>query len=205
MFTIFLTLVMGSVNRPTMNSLDIIIICVMIFFIVRGTFRGALKEVTSLIGVIGGIWLANRFHSALTALLRHYIPGIPFLSLVSFVAILVGVMIATNIIGAILKYLFHKGSIGAIDRLFGAGLASAKALIITYLSIVLLTFFLPAKTPLIAKSKLAPLVISSYQSMVRLISPDLYKRWREKLRRMKQDTGLLRKSVLESDKEKNGR
>ncbi|RLB86855.1 MAG: hypothetical protein DRH15_00490 [Deltaproteobacteria bacterium] len=204
-FTIFLTMPMRSVNTPTMNSLDIIIICVMIFFIVRGIFRGILKEIMSLVGVIGGIWLANRFQPALTIQLRHFMPGIPLLPLVSFIIILVGVMIAASILGAILKSLSQKGPMGIIDRLFGAGLATAKALIITYLSIVLLTFFLPAKTPLIAKSRLAPVIVSSYQSMVSLISPDFYKKWKEKLTRRDQAPGQVRKPMPPASKQKNGR
>ena len=56
-----------------------------------------------------------------------------------------------------------------------------KGVIITYLVIVILTFFIPAKTPLIAQSKLAPWIIKSYQSMISLISPEHYKNWKKKL------------------------
>ena len=65
--------------------------------------------------------------------------------------------------------------------LIGAGLATVKGVILIYLVIVIVTFFLPAKTPLIAKSRLAPLIIASYQSMVRLVSPDHYKNWKTKI------------------------
>ncbi|MBW2205067.1 MAG: CvpA family protein, partial [Deltaproteobacteria bacterium] len=40
-----------------MNLLDLIIIACMVFLIVRGIFRGFIREVGSLAGVILGIWL----------------------------------------------------------------------------------------------------------------------------------------------------
>lgn len=192
------------VNRPTMNSLDIIIIIVMIFLVIRGIFRGILKEVMSLVGIVGGIWLANKFQPALTAQLRQLMPGIPLLSLVSFVAILVVVIVAASILGALLRSLSQKGPMGILDRLFGAGLATAKGLVITYLGIVLLTFFLPAKTPLIAKSKLAPVIISSYQSMISVISPDFYRKWKNKFSEKTKHSGTVRKSMPPAKKQNNG-
>ena len=194
----------GFVNRPTMNSLDIIIIIVMIFLVIRGIFRGILREIMSLVGIVGGIWLANKFQPALTAQLRQLMPGIPLLSLVSFVTILIIAIIAASILGALLKSLSQKGPMGILDRLFGAGLATAKGLIITYLGIVLLTFFLPAKSPLIAKSKLAPVVISSYQSMIRVISPDFYRKWKDKFSEKTQHSGKRGRSVPPAKKQNNG-
>ena len=178
-----------------MNSLDIIIICVMVFLIVRGIFRGILKEIMSLAGIIGGIWLANKFQPSLTAQLHHMMPGVPMLSLVSFLSILILVIISAAILGALLKSLSQKGPMGIIDRLFGAGLATAKGLIITYLAIVLLTFFLPARTPLIAESKLAPAIVSSYQRMVSIISPGFYDKWKEKFSHKGKDSKVVRKSM----------
>ena len=178
-----------------MNSLDAIIILVMVFLIARGIFRGILKEIMSILGIVGGIWLANKFQPSLTAQLRHMMPGLPMLSLVSFLSILVLVIISAAILGALLKSLSQKGPMGVVDRLFGAGLATAKGLIITYLGIVLLTFFLPAKTPLIAESKLAPVIISSYQRMVSIISPDFYEKWKEKFSHKAKDSKVVRKSM----------
>lgn len=188
-----------------MNCLDIIIISVMLFFIIRGICRGILKEVVSLAGIVGGIWFANSFQPILTAKLRHSMPGIPFLSLLSFIALLVGVIVVANIIGSILKSLVQKGSMGMVDRLLGAGLATAKGLIVTYLGIVLLTFFLPAKTPLIAKSTLAPIIVSSYQNMISLVSPNFYKKWKERFSEKSQIPPHKRKSIPSSKNPENGR
>ena len=74
-----------------------------------------------------------------------------------------------------------KAFLGWLGRTFGAGLAILKGVIIIHLFMILLTFFLPSRAPLIAKSKLAPLIIVSYQSMTRLIYPDLYQKLKDSI------------------------
>ncbi len=91
------------------------------------------------------------------------------------------VFIVFNLFGVFLHNIFKRLFIGWFDRSLAVGLALIKGIIISYLLIVLLTFFMPSKTPLIAKSKAARLVTGTYQSMIRLISPDLYEIWKERI------------------------
>ncbi|MBN2125947.1 MAG: CvpA family protein [Deltaproteobacteria bacterium] len=157
-----------------MNLLDIVIICTMAFFVVKGIFRGFIRETASLAGVILGILLAAHFQPRVTGYLKAYLPTTPFLSLISFAGVFICVLVLCNLLGWALKLLSQKASLGWADRGLGVGLALLKGVIVTYLAIVLLTLFVPSRTPLIAGSNLAPLIVASYQSMVRLISPDHY-------------------------------
>jgi len=91
------------------------------------------------------------------------------------------VVIVFNLSGMLLHHFFKKLFIAWVDRGLGFGLALIKGIIISYLLIVLLIFFTPSKSPLIAKSTMARMVIVTYQSMSRLISPDLYKSWKKKI------------------------
>lgn len=163
-----------------MNWLDVVIIATMGFLVVRGVFRGFFKEIASLAGVVLGIWLGNLLQPQLTAYLKTHFASLPALPLISFAAIFVAVVILCNLIGLALKGLLKKAFLGWADRALGVGLALVKGLIITYLGIVLLTFFVPGNAPIISRSKLAPLIVSSYQSMVGLISPDAYERWKKR-------------------------
>lgn len=164
-----------------MNPLDISIIAAMIFFVVRGIFRGFFREIGSLAGVISGLWLANMFQPHLTSYLKAYLPSVKFLPLISFGAIFIIVFITCSLLGMGLRFLVKKAFLGWADRVLGAGLAVFKGLIITYFAIILITFFVPSKAPLIAESRMAPVIISSYQSLVNLISPGAYQKLREKL------------------------
>jgi len=164
-----------------MNLLDMIILATMAFLILKGLLRGFIREIASLAGVIAGIFLANYFQPQMTKYLDDSLPSIDILPLISFVLILLLVMIASNILGWVLKFMFWKTMTGRSGRILGGILAAIKGVILIYLVIILLFFFLPAKTPLIANSKLAPSIITSYQGMVSLISPNFYESWKKKI------------------------
>lgn len=182
-----------------MNLLDIAIIATILFLVIKGIFRGLIREIASLLGIILGIWLGNHFQPQMTNYLRTYLPPTQFLPLISFGVIFAGILISCNFMGWILKMLAKKIFLSGVDRTLGAGFAFIKGIIIIYLMIVLLTFYLPTKTPLIARSKLAPLVIVSYQSMIRLISPHHYENWKRKLLGKKKEMGEIE---LERTREK---
>ncbi|MBW2093538.1 MAG: CvpA family protein [Deltaproteobacteria bacterium] len=157
-----------------------IIIGAMIFFIVRGIWRGFFKEMGSLAGVILGIWLAVKLQPQLTLFLKSHLSSSRFLSLISFAGIFFVVLVGCNLAGWGLKLLVKKAFLGWADKGLGAALAVLKGIILTYLVIVLLTFFLPAKAPLIAGSRLAPVIVSSYQSLAGFLSPGASDRWKRK-------------------------
>jgi len=162
-----------------MNLLDLIIISTIIFLVVRGIFRGFFLEIGSLTGVIAGILLANHYQPQMTAYLKSYLPYGMFLPMISFAAIFVFVLIICNLAGLGLKMMMKKAFFGWADRSFGAGLAIIKGIIVTYIFIVLITFFVPSKTPLIAQSQLAPIVITSYQSLTKILSPGIFLNWKK--------------------------
>jgi len=164
-----------------MNILDYIILGLIAFFVIKGIFRGFFREISSLAGIIFGIWIGNHYYPQMANLLKSYIPLEKSLSLISFLLLFIVVVIVFNLSGMFLHHLFKKLLIAWLDRGLGFGLALVKGIIISYLLIVLLIFFTPSKSPLIAKSTTAHMVIVTYQSMSRLISPDLYKTWKKKI------------------------
>ena len=164
-----------------MNLLDYIILIIIVYLLVKGLFRGFVREVASLAGIIAGVILSYIFLPDLTGFLKVYLPDSQVLPLISFVIIFTAVLIVCNILGWGMHKLLKKAFLGWFDKGLGACLAIVKGVIIVYIGLVLLTFFLPAKTPLIAGSVLAPWVIKSYQTMSGLISPDFYQRCRKKI------------------------
>jgi membrane protein required for colicin V production len=163
-----------------MNVLDVVILVVMVFLIVRGVMRGFVGEVASLAGIILGIWLAIRHMAHLTTILKPHLPAFSLLPLVSFALIFLGVLIACNLAGWGLRILFKKTALGWLDRTLGAGLAVVKGVVIAYLGIVILTVYLPPSAPLIAGSRLAPMVTASFQVLKKTVSPDRLKDWQRR-------------------------
>jgi membrane protein required for colicin V production len=187
-----------------MNLLDIIIIVTMIFFVLRGVFRGFFREISSLAGVILGIWVAALYQPQVTVFLSAFLPHGKTLSLISFALIFLVVLVFCNLLGWCLKSLFQKVFLGWFDRTLGAGLAVLKALILTYFAIFLLTFFVPSKSELLADSKLAPTVIKSYQSLINRISPDTYEELKRKFLGNKKRAGQASSGQTKGSAEKHG-
>ncbi|RJR26297.1 MAG: CvpA family protein [Desulfobacteraceae bacterium] len=164
-----------------MNWLDIVIIALMVFLIVRGIFRGFVREIGSLAGVVAGIILANIYQPALTSILKGYLGASSYISLVSFALIFLVVLVAFNLAGYGLKLILQKALLGWADRSLGLGLAVVKGIVITYFGIVLLTYFVSERNPHIANSRLVPLIVSSYQYITNIVSPSFYETWKKKL------------------------
>ncbi len=162
-----------------MNLLDIVIIAVIGFLVVRGIFRGFIREIGSLAGVILGLWLGSVFQPDVRVYLEPYFPDGKYLALISFAIIFFVVLIGCNLLGWGLKKLVKLLFLGWVDTALGVALAVLKGVILSYAGIVLLTFFVPANSTLITDSALAPLVARSYQSIVKLIPPEEYEKWKK--------------------------
>ncbi len=174
-----------------MNILDLAILGLIAFFLIKGIFRGFFREISSLAGIIFGFLIGNQYHSQMANLLKAYIPFEKSLPLISFITLFILVFVLFNLLGALLHDIFKRLLIGWFDRGLGISLALVKGIIISYLLIVLLTFFMPSKSPLIAESKVAPLVKVSFESMRMLISPDLYNTWKKRISKESEKIGKI--------------
>ncbi len=164
-----------------MNLLDIIIIAALIICFIRGIVRGFLRELISLLNVIVSIFIANHYQPQANACISLILPKGKFIPLISFFSLFILSLIAGSIIALAIRALFIEGGAkNAFSRFVGAILGILKAIIVTYLIIILLTFFMPSRTPLIARSMLAPIIIRSYQKMIVPISPSYFKRFKQR-------------------------
>ena len=164
-----------------MNILDYIILGLITFFVIKGVFRGVFREISSLAGIIFGIWIGNHYYPQMANLLKVYIPLEKSLPLISFFILFIVVVILFNLSGIFLHHLFKKLLIAWLDRSLGLGLALIKGIIISYLLILLLAIYMPSTSRLLTESKAAPLVKMGFESMRSLISPDLYKAWKKRI------------------------
>lgn len=169
-----------------MNALDIGIIIITVFFVVRGIFRGFFREIGSIVGLILGlilaIWASNSYYSIAAEYISPYI-GIAWrdvLYFISFALIFFIVMAACILIGLALQRFAKAVFFGWLDRSLGATLALVKAVLISYLIILLITFFFPSQQPIIVKSKLAPVIISLYQAGSDMIPRETCEEWKGK-------------------------
>jgi membrane protein required for colicin V production len=165
-----------------MSLLDIIAIAVITFFVLKGIFRGFIREIASFVGIVMGVWMAYVFYPQMAGYLKaHHVPSGPYLSVLSFLVILALVVLLCNLLGWLFRLLLSKTVSGWADRLFGAGFAAVKGGLIIYVAVILLTIELPAQTPLLTESRTAQWVISSSQTLFHFVSPEHYEAWKKKI------------------------
>lgn len=164
-----------------MNPFDIFIIIVLSYSIIRGLFRGLVKEVSSVIGVLGGFYAAYSYYPMAAKLLSGIVKDQSYLNILSFLIIFCGILIVISILGVVIKYLLNVAFLGWIDRICGVGFGLIKGVLIVTVMFIILTTFLSKGTPLIKQSILAPHVIWISEKMVGLVSDDMKKDFFTKL------------------------
>jgi membrane protein required for colicin V production len=152
-----------------MNTLDIIIAVIFGFCLIRGIFRGLIKEVSSIVGVLAGFYAAYTYYPQLVTPLSRWISNPTYLNILSFLIIFCGVFIVISILGIIIKYLLNSASLGWTDRISGAGFGSIKGILIVSVLLLMLTTFLPKNAPVIQRSLLAPHVMMVSEKMAKVI------------------------------------
>ena len=168
-----------------MNPFDILIIVVLGYSLVRGLFRGLVKEVSSLIGVLGGFYAAYTYYKVLAGLLAGLIHDTSYLNILSFLVIFCGVLIMVSVLGVIIKYLLNIAFLGWVDRIGGIVFGVLKGILIVSILFITLTAFLPKGTAFIKNSELAPHVSWISEKMANVISKEMKRDFKAKLGELK--------------------
>ena len=111
---------------------DLIIITITLILGLKGLFRGLIKEVFGIIGIIGAIFVASRISKEVGDLLAPILvlENEATIKLIGFIVALVGVWIVVYSAGIIISKIFAASGLGIIDRIFGFVFGAAKIFLI---------------------------------------------------------------------------
>ena len=168
-----------------MNPFDILIIVILGYSLVRGLFRGLVKEVSSIIGVLGGFYAAYTYYKVLAGLLAGLIHDTSYLNILSFLIIFCGVLIIVGVLGVIIKYVLNISFLGWADRIGGVVFGVLKGILIVSILFITLTAFLPKGTAFIKNSELAPRVLWISEKLAEVVSKEMKLDFKAKLGELK--------------------
>lgn len=168
-----------------MNILDIVIGVILGFCLVRGIFRGTVKEITSIIGVFVGFFAAYTYYPIVGNWLSRLITNKSTLNIVSFLITFTIVFLAVGFIGILLKHAFKALSLGWFDRIFGGTFGLVKAVLIVSVLLVPLMTFLPQKSSIIKDSFLAPHVSTLSEKMIAVVPKEMKQKFGENIKALK--------------------
>lgn len=168
-----------------MNSLDFIILVILGYCLIRGFFRGVIKEVSSVLGVVGGFFAARLYYADLSRLLTDWVATPGYRDILGFVFMFAIVFFTVSILGVILKYLMRVALLGWADRLFGVGIGCLKGVLVASILLFVLATFMPKGSGLLEKSILAGKVNTVSEQMSKLVSRQMRDTFDEKIKDLK--------------------
>jgi len=162
-----------------MNLLDIVIIGIMGYCLIRGIFRGLIKELSSIVGVLAAFYAAYSYYPLIAYLLRRWITDTGYLNILSFFILFCLIFIAVSMLGVVIKYLLNIAFLGWVDRICGGAFGTIKGILLVSMLVMTLTTFLERGTPLLKRSLLAPHVMLISENMAKVVPKDMKKKFRE--------------------------
>ena len=169
-----------------MNPFDILMITILAYGLIRGIFRGLVKEIASIVGVLGGFYAAYTYYPHVARLLSPWITNPSYLNILSYLMIFTLVVLVVAILAVIIKYLLNIAYLGWVDRVCGALFGVLKGGLVVCVLFIVLTAFLPKGSPFIKNSTLSPIVATASEVMAKVISKDMKDSFLVKLKDLRQ-------------------
>ena len=111
---------------------DLIIITITLILGLKGLFRGLIKEVFGIIGIIGAIFVASRISKEIGDLIAPILvlENEATIKLIGFITAVLFVWIIVYSAGVIVSKIFSASGLGVVDRIFGFIFGAAKIFLI---------------------------------------------------------------------------
>jgi membrane protein required for colicin V production len=111
---------------------DLVILAITLILGLKGLFRGLIKEVFGIMGIIGAIFVASRISKEIGDLIAPILvlENEATIKLIGFVVALVVVWLVVYGAGIIVSKIFSASGLGIVDRIFGFVFGAAKIFLI---------------------------------------------------------------------------
>lgn len=111
---------------------DMVILGITLVLGLKGLFKGLIKEVFGIIGIIGAIYFASRVSVNIGDLIAPLLAlkNETTIKLIGFVIALIGFWLIVYILGVIVSKIFSASGLGLVDRIFGFIFGAAKVFLI---------------------------------------------------------------------------
>jgi len=168
-----------------MNPFDILVSIILGFCLIRGIFRGLVKELSSIIGVITGYYAAYSYYPQVAKFLSKWVSVADYNRLIGFLVIFIGVFLIISILGVIIKYLMSIAFLGWTDRISGGIFGLIKGLLIASVLFIVFTTFLSKNASLVKDSVVAPYLSHFSTQMAKIVDKDMKHEFTEKFEGLK--------------------
>ncbi len=163
--------------------IDILVLAVLLFFIIRNTWIGFLRGLSSLAGLIAGYLVSLRYGNLIENILAPWVSA-SWLKVVAYALAFSLGFLAVFIVVEILVRILQKTRLSWLDHLLGAFLGGIKGLLLLSVLFILLTTFYPRGEKLFSGSYTYPYLMKSARFLAEVFPPKIKARFNYNLRRI---------------------
>ena len=169
-----------------MNGFDLLIFMIIGFCLVRGFFKGLIREVSGIIGVIAAFYGGNLYYDRLLPHVRDWIETPGLQKLVCFVIVFMGILVVVHLAALVIRKLLQLVFLGWVDRLFGLVFGAAKGILIATVLFIIGTTFIPGGSVYLSHSMASPYLSKSSDTLIIFASKNMRVDFSKKLKGMEE-------------------
>ena len=139
-----------------MNYFDYILITIVGLSMVLSIWRGFVREIISLIGLVLAFFIAGRMSGDVGSLLNGWIENKTIADIAGFVLIFVFIMVVVGLVGALIRKLVHMADLTATDRTLGVFFGAARGVLLIGVAFLTYTSYAKPDQTWMQKSLLTP-------------------------------------------------
>ncbi|MBW1708534.1 MAG: CvpA family protein [Deltaproteobacteria bacterium] len=160
-----------------MNGLDIVILVILCFFLLKGFIRGFIKEIVSIVGLLVAFFLAILYYPQTADLLEPFLDKLSYRNLLvlSFLSLFLATYIIVIVLGLLLDRFIKISMAKPLNIILGGVVGLIKGVFLASLMLIVITGFLEPKSPLLKESQARPYFNYFTDIMLKLIPGELEK------------------------------
>jgi membrane protein required for colicin V production len=173
-----------------MNPFDMVIVVILGYGVIRGIFRGLIRELAAIAGVAVGFYVAYANYKTVSPMLARWVSTPAYVDIVGFILLFCAVLMIITGAGILIRLIVKVALLGVFDRILGGFFGGLKGALIVSLLFVLLVSFLPAGgVKIVSDSKLAPYVNTISKGVVAVIPKEMRDSFVKNIEELKKSWG----------------
>ncbi len=140
-----------------MTWLDVAVTVTICLLAAFGFWKGIVRAVIGIAGLLGGLVIAGSLHRQVAALL--WPSGGTWSLIAAYAVVLIATLIVAALLAALLSRLIHMTALGMVDRLIGLAVGAIVATLGWALLLTLLVSLSPGFADLVSQSPIARLLL----------------------------------------------
>jgi membrane protein required for colicin V production len=162
-----------------MSTFDIIALTVIGMLTIIGLWKGMVRQIFGLLGIIGGYMFAVKFYQQCSNFLTDIHPNTA--KAVSFIAIFLVCILVAHLIGWGVGRLFAVAKLGFLNRAGGGLLGFLKGWVIVSIAVMVLTVFISVDHSLFKKSSTIKYILPVTTVLKEITRGDIKNKYNEKV------------------------